>query len=414
MMKSRVDTPDHRHLKKRRRCSPRASKSSEEEESSPVVDKKNEEEEEADSSSGSDTDTDINLGEHPDFPTGRQIIYRTGRVGINSGTITGIRGSRIGVRSEGGGCVVEIEPSRIVEPADLRDNPALLETTVNKLLPPHLTEEAKPFLCPPSFVPVHFADLVGVEKLVALLSCHVVAPLLQPKRYRGAARAPRGVLFHGPPGSGKTSMARAIATETRGRCHFLSTQASSLVDAYYGVSEKRISALFQVASLLAPTIVFIDEAETLVNRDSPMGASIASALKTELDGFSYDPNRPVTIVLSTNFPELLEPAILSRLPLKIPFAPLSHQHLCELMQRRVAAAAADAGLIYEGNDSEEMVAAIEAVAVAACDDARMIEELAGAAARIALFEGSVGIGASQIQVAIAQRNLAREDEMHYV
>ncbi len=160
---------------------------------------------------------------------------------------------------------------------------------------------------------VTFADVAGVDEAKQELS-EIVDFLKYPKKYQAlGARIPKGVLLLGPPGSGKTLLARAIAGEAG--VPFLSISGSDFVEMFVGVGASRVRDLFNQAKEIAPAIIFIDELDAVGRR---RGAGIGSVndereqtlnqLLGELDGF--DSRYDVIILAATNRPDVLDPALL--------------------------------------------------------------------------------------------------------
>ena len=109
---------------------------------------------------------------------------------------------------------------------------------------------------------VYWDDIVGLEAAKNSLKEAVVYPFLRPDLFRGLREPTRGMLLFGPPGTGKTMLARAVATESKST--FFSISSSSLTSKYLGESEKLVKALFLLAKKLSPSIVFIDEIDSLL------------------------------------------------------------------------------------------------------------------------------------------------------
>ncbi|KAK0611115.1 P-loop containing nucleoside triphosphate hydrolase protein [Immersiella caudata] len=127
---------------------------------------------------------------------------------------------------------------------------------------------------------VHWSDIAGLEVAKNALREAVVYPFLRPDLFMGLREPARGMLLFGPPGTGKTMLARAVATESKST--FFSISASSLTSKYLGESEKLVRALFALAKLLAPSIIFVDEIDSLLSKRSGSGEHEATRrIKTE-------------------------------------------------------------------------------------------------------------------------------------
>lgn len=109
---------------------------------------------------------------------------------------------------------------------------------------------------------VHWDDVAGLEIAKSALKETVVYPFLRPDLFMGLREPARGMLLFGPPGTGKTMLARAVATESKSV--FFAISASSLTSKFLGESEKLVRALFAIAKALAPSIIFVDEIDSLL------------------------------------------------------------------------------------------------------------------------------------------------------
>ncbi|WEW60620.1 AAA+-type ATPase [Emydomyces testavorans] len=110
---------------------------------------------------------------------------------------------------------------------------------------------------------VHWDDIAGLEAAKKALKEAVVYPFLRPDLFMGLREPARGMLLFGPPGTGKTMLARAVATESKST--FFSISATSLTSKWHGESEKLVRALFSLAKAMAPSIIFVDEIDSLLS-----------------------------------------------------------------------------------------------------------------------------------------------------
>ncbi len=162
-----------------------------------------------------------------------------------------------------------------------------------------------------SFVPVEpqrsqlcFADVAGMDELKQSLRLAIIEPFLKPglfARFRKSAGG--GVLLYGPPGCGKTLMARAVAGECR--AEFISVGVSEIVSMWMGDSEQRLASLFAKARAMKPAVLFFDELDALAfsrsKASSEHSRRIVNEFLSQLDGFGND-NREVLIMAATNMP----------------------------------------------------------------------------------------------------------------
>ena len=121
---------------------------------------------------------------------------------------------------------------------------------------------------------VHWEDIAGLENAKFSLKEAVVYPFLRPDLFLGLREPVRGMLLFGPPGTGKTMLARAVATESHST--FFSISASSLTSKYLGESEKLVRALFAIAKKLSPSIIFVDEIDSIMGSRNSDGENESS------------------------------------------------------------------------------------------------------------------------------------------
>jgi cell division protease FtsH len=178
----------------------------------------------------------------------------------------------------------------------------------------------------PSANGIHFDDVAGEDEAKENLS-EIVDFLHHPDKYaKIGAKMPKGVLLVGPPGTGKTMLAKAVAGEAG--VPFFPIAGSEFVEMFVGMGASKVRDLFQQAKQKAPCIIFIDEIDAIGQKrtGNAMGNSereqTLNQLLTEMDGFNADDN--VVILAATNRPESLDPALLRpgrfdrRVPVELP------------------------------------------------------------------------------------------------
>ncbi|GAI68151.1 unnamed protein product, partial [marine sediment metagenome] len=138
-------------------------------------------------------------------------------------------------------------------------------------------------------------------------------PLSHPKIFeRMGIKPPRGILLYGPPGCGKTLLARAVAHESK--ANFISIKGPELLSKYVGESEKAIREIFRKAKMAAPCIIFFDEFDSIApsrgrhTTDSGVSEKVLSQFLTELDGLEV--KKDIVVIAATNRPDILDPALI--------------------------------------------------------------------------------------------------------
>lgn len=163
---------------------------------------------------------------------------------------------------------------------------------------------------------VTWDDIGALDEVRDELSLAILQPIAHPERFAALGLSmPAGVLLYGPPGCGKTLLAKAIAHESG--ANFISIKGPELLDKYVGESERLVRQVFQRARASSPCVVFFDELDALAPRrsngarsDGSNGVSerVVNQLLTEMDGL--DTRRNVFVIAATNRPDIIDPAML--------------------------------------------------------------------------------------------------------
>ena len=162
---------------------------------------------------------------------------------------------------------------------------------------------------------VHWDDIAGLDFVKTTVKEIVVFPLLRPDIFHGLRGPPKGLLLFGPPGTGKTLIGKCIASQSKST--FFSISASSLTSKWVGEGEKMVRALFAVARVHQPSVVFIDEIDSVLSARSDSEHESSRRIKTEfliqLDGASTVGEERILVVGATNRPQDLDEAARRRL-----------------------------------------------------------------------------------------------------
>lgn len=158
---------------------------------------------------------------------------------------------------------------------------------------------------------VTWADIGALDEIREELTMAILAPVRNPEQFKALGlMAPAGVLLAGPPGCGKTLLAKAVANESG--LNFISVKGPELLNMYVGESERAVRQVFQRASNSSPCVIFFDEIDALCPRrsshESGAGVRVVNQLLTEMDGL--ESRRQVFIMAATNRPDIIDPAIL--------------------------------------------------------------------------------------------------------
>lgn len=166
---------------------------------------------------------------------------------------------------------------------------------------------------------VEWDDISGLEGPKSLLKEAILLPFQRPDIFIGVRAPPRGILMFGPPGTGKTLLAKAVASTAN--CTFFALSASSITSKWLGESEKLIRALFACARHFQPSIIFIDEIDSLLQTRSDSENESMRRVKTEFllqfDGMNSVTGEKIVIIGATNRPGDLDEAARRRFTKRI-------------------------------------------------------------------------------------------------
>jgi len=197
-------------------------------------------------------------------------------------------------------------PEELIDHPELKNvEPKMIELVLNEVL------DRNPG--------VTWDDIAGLHYAKKIMNEVVVLPMLRPDIFTGLRAPPKGVLLFGPPGTGKTMIGKAIASETDAT--FFSVSASSLMSKWIGEGEKMVRALFSVARCYQPAVVFVDEIDSLLTCRTDGEQEATRRVKTEflvqIDGAGVSKDTRVLLVGATNLPHQLDEAARRRMAKRI-------------------------------------------------------------------------------------------------
>ncbi|CAN6381998.1 unnamed protein product [Urochloa humidicola] len=175
---------------------------------------------------------------------------------------------------------------------------------------------------PPNDIGVTFNDIGALENVKDTLKELVMLPLQRPELFcKGQLTKPcKGILLFGPPGTGKTMLAKAVATEAG--ANFINISMSSITSKWFGEGEKYVKAVFSLASKIAPSVIFIDEVDSMLGRrENPGEHEAMRKMKNEFmvnwDGLRTKDKERVLVLGATNRPFDLDEAVIRRFPRRL-------------------------------------------------------------------------------------------------
>lgn len=221
---------------------------------------------------------------------------------------------------------------------------------------------------------VKWEHVAGLDKAKQALMEMVILPTKRRDLFTGLRRPARGLLLFGPPGNGKTMLAKAVASESQAT--FFNVSASSLTSKWVGEAEKLVRTLFQVAISRQPSVIFMDEIDSIMSTRSVNENEASRRLKSEFliqfDGVTSNPDDLVIVIGATNKPQELDDAVLRRLVKRI-YVPLPDASVRKLLLKTKLKGQANA---LSGGDIERLVRETEGYSgsdlQALCEEAAMM------------------------------------------
>lgn len=229
----------------------------------------------------------------------------------------------------------------------------------------------------PQSINISWNHIGGLDNVINDIKSEVILPIKLPNMFAGLTnhKPPTGVLLHGPPGCGKTMLAKATAREAGAR--FINLEVAMLTDKWYGESQKLAKAVFTFAKKVQPCIIFIDEIDSFLrsrdSHDHEATAMVKAQFMTLWDGLETDNDCQVIIMGATNRPRDVDRAILRRMPamysIGLPNANMRKEILNAMVDRHYLDKTVDIDKIAEmteefsGSDLREMYRAAAMIRV---------------------------------------------------
>ncbi|KAL2607071.1 hypothetical protein GLYMA_09G267500v4 [Glycine max] len=202
---------------------------------------------------------------------------------------------------------------------------------------------------------VRWEDVAGLEKAKQALMEMVILPTKRRDLFTGLRRPARGLLLFGPPGNGKTMLAKAVASESQAT--FFNVTAASLTSKWVGEAEKLVRTLFMVAISRQPSVIFIDEIDSIMStrlaNENDASRRLKSEFLIQFDGVTSNPDDIVIVIGATNKPQELDDAVLRRLVKRI-YVPLPDENVRKLLLKHKLKGQAFSLPRYSGSDLQAL------------------------------------------------------------
>ncbi|KAJ4875740.1 P-loop containing nucleoside triphosphate hydrolases superfamily protein [Raphanus sativus] len=206
-------------------------------------------------------------------------------------------------------------------PSNKNDNNPLPPKAPEVVPDNEFEKRIRPEVIPANEIGVTFADIGALDETKDSLQELVMLPLRRPDLFKGGLLKPcRGILLFGPPGTGKTMLAKAIANEAG--ASFINVSMSTITSKWFGEDEKNVRALFTLAAKVSPTIIFVDEVDSMLGQRTRVGEheamrKIKNEFMTHWDGLMTKPGERILVLAATNRPFDLDEAIIRRFERRI-------------------------------------------------------------------------------------------------
>jgi len=219
-----------------------------------------------------------------------------------------------------------------------KDNPPPVAKAPEVTPDNEFEKRIRPEVIPANEIGVSFDDIGALDDIKESLQELVMLPLRRPDLFKGGLLKPcRGILLFGPPGTGKTMLAKAIANEAQ--ASFINVSMSTITSKWFGEDEKNVRALFTLAAKVSPTIIFVDEVDSMLGQRNRAGEheamrKIKNEFMTHWDGLLSRPDQRILVLAATNRPFDLDEAIIRRFERRI-MVGLPSMGSRELIMRRL-------------------------------------------------------------------------------